>query len=115
MPEAQFEVAWATYCTVGLTLLPLAGAETETPAKAEAPEPRASKKANFRMKKCSVVGERAAVPTVFLVWNNWILLRQAVSTNSFAAKPNSEVLIPAREFVPSFDCRATGFPRVLKQ
>lgn len=47
IPLAQFEEAFATYCTLVLTLLPLAGAETETPAKAKDPELNARRRANF--------------------------------------------------------------------
>jgi hypothetical protein len=48
-PLAQEEVADATYCTVELTWLPLAGVETETLANDRAPELSASKKATFLM------------------------------------------------------------------
>jgi hypothetical protein len=49
-PLAQEVVADATYCTVGLTVPPLAGAETETPAKAKVPEQSTSRRANLPMK-----------------------------------------------------------------
>jgi hypothetical protein len=46
-PLRQEELADATYCTVGLTWLPLAGARTETPAKARVPEFSANRRANL--------------------------------------------------------------------
>jgi len=49
-PLGQEELADATYCTVGLTVLPLAGAETETLAEARVPEHSASRRANFLIK-----------------------------------------------------------------
>ena len=51
-PFAQDVVADATYCTVELTVLPLAGTETETLANAKVPEQSTSSRANFLM-KCS--------------------------------------------------------------
>jgi hypothetical protein len=39
--------AFATYCTLVLTWLPLAGAETETPPNARVPELKARRRANF--------------------------------------------------------------------
>jgi hypothetical protein len=53
MPFEQEDVADATYFTVALTVLPLAGAETETPAKAMVPEHRISRRANFLMRRDS--------------------------------------------------------------
>jgi hypothetical protein len=43
-PFAQEELAEATYCTVGLTWLPLAGAETETLAETRVDAPSASRR-----------------------------------------------------------------------
>jgi hypothetical protein len=47
MPFVQEVVADATYCTVELTVLPLAGAVTETLAKARVPELSKRRRANF--------------------------------------------------------------------
>jgi hypothetical protein len=55
MPLEQDELADATYCTVVLTVLPLAGSETETLAKARVPELSTSKRANFFITEDSVV------------------------------------------------------------
>jgi hypothetical protein len=46
-PFEQEELADATYRTVVLTVLPLAGVETETLAKARVPELSISRRANF--------------------------------------------------------------------
>jgi hypothetical protein len=52
-PFVQEVVADATYCTVGPTELPLAGAETETLAKVKVPEHSTSRRANFLIKTYS--------------------------------------------------------------
>jgi len=47
MPLEHEELADATYCTGELTVIPLAGAETETPAKAKVPELSTSRTISF--------------------------------------------------------------------
>jgi hypothetical protein len=64
-PLAQEELADATYCTVELTWLPLAGAETETLAKTRVPELSASRRANFLIKCAPVVKNRVKASTGF--------------------------------------------------
>jgi hypothetical protein len=60
-PFRQEEVADATYCTVVLTVLPLAGEETETLAKVKVPELSTSRRANFliRVLGCKVLRKHA--------------------------------------------------------
>jgi hypothetical protein len=66
-PFEQEEVAEATYWTVVLTVLPLAGSETETLAKAWVPELSISRRANFLMRGIPVV-EYIGVSTGFCGW-----------------------------------------------
>jgi hypothetical protein len=56
-PFEQEEVADATYCTGELTVIPVDGADTETPAMAELPELSTSRTASFliRVLGCQVV------------------------------------------------------------
>jgi hypothetical protein len=53
-PFGQEELAEATYCTGVLTVLPLAGAETETLAAARVPELSISRRANFLIREDSI-------------------------------------------------------------
>jgi hypothetical protein len=50
-PLGQEVVAEATYCTVVLTVLPLAGTETETLAEAKVAELRTSRRAKFLIRR----------------------------------------------------------------
>src|SRR5580658_6413393 len=66
-PLTQEELADATYETVELTWLPLAGEETETLANDKVAELSASKRANFLIKRCSC-REEIKTSTGFCGW-----------------------------------------------
>jgi hypothetical protein len=65
-PAAQLVLALATYCTVVLTLLPFAGAETVTPAKAKVDALKVNRRRNLVISPIlQVVGRGVAETYMF--------------------------------------------------
>jgi hypothetical protein len=80
-PFEQEELADATNCTVGLTVLPLAGADTETLADARPAEHSAIKRANFFIKYLRSVRYKSGCPYRVSGWIVRILPRSEALLN----------------------------------